>query len=233
MKKVIIIAFLAVLLAISVKQKLVVKSLFRQTQKIYQDLPTAKTIYEQNNNSNFPKTRIQIPKISGYLIAVYKDAHKLKLLENNQVIKEYNVNLRRELEDRKTWDDNQTPEGIFHIETMDIVDDPIYIRWMRLNTLDKAKILYLKTYQDAQKHLADFEHQYGKLTSDASIKKFNSIYKDEKMLEGIGIHGGGFSLYHDWTWGCIALEDKDVIELFDLLNKSQKRGIGTTVIVQD
>jgi len=41
---------------------------------------------------------------------VYKDNHKLELLKNNILIKQYDVNIKREKQDRSIWEDNQTPE---------------------------------------------------------------------------------------------------------------------------
>jgi len=40
----------------------------------------------------------------------------------------------------------------------------------------------------------------------------------------IDIHGHGSS--SDWTWGCVALENEDIRELFDAVN------VGTPVTIQ-
>ncbi len=194
--------------------------------------PTLSTIYEKNNN-NFSKTKIDIPKEKDYLIAVFKDSHKLQLLKNNQIIKEYNVNIKREKENRKIWEDDQTPEGIFTIESMDKVTNPPWSRWMRLNTVKKSHELYKQAYTDGEVRINKFEEEHGKLNTDKALRQFNKINKDQKILRGIGIHGGGFSIYHDWTNGCVGMSDKDVIELFDILKKSLNKGIGTKVIIQD
>jgi hypothetical protein len=190
------------------------------------------TIYEQNNHLKYPKTIIEIPKHQGYLVAVYKDEHKLKLYQDNQIIKEYDVNIKRELPDRKIWEDNQTPEGIFKIETMDKVTNG-WSRWMRLNTLNTALPNYINNYSDGEERINNFEKEYNEIKTDADLRKFNSLNSDQKILRGIGIHGGGFSLYREWTWGCIAMSNKDVIELFDFLSKNENNGLNTLVIIQD
>lgn len=190
------------------------------------------TIYEQNSSNNFPKTKIEIPNVSGYLIAIYKDKHKLKLYKNNKLIKEYDVNIRRDYEDRKVWEDSQTPEGIFKIETMDKVTNG-WERWMGIDTSEKAKKIYRENVKNGQELIKEFENKYGIINSSKQIREFNKIYKNQKMLIGIGIHGGGFSLYNDWTNGCIAMSNTDVIELFDLLEKDDNNGVGTLVIIQD
>lgn len=195
--------------------------------------PTSKTIYEKNNNPHYPKTTIELPQADGYLINVHKDQHKLQLLKNNEVIKEYDANVRREEVDRKIWEDSQTPEGIFTIETMDVVSDPPWERWMRLDTLDHSRQLYEEAYSDGAERIASFEGEYGKLDSDQQLREFNKVNSDQKILRGVGIHGGGFSIYRDWVEGCVALSDEDVAELFALLKASDNGGIGTKVVIQD
>lgn len=199
----------------------------------YLETPTNLTIYEQNNHPEYPKTKISIPEHSGYLINIHKDEHKLYLYRDNEIIREYDVNIRRDEPDRQMWEDDQTPEGIFHIETMDPVSDPPWERWMRLDTTDHARNLYVTHHDDGQRRIDAFESQYGPIAGDREIRQFNQINADQKMLRGVGIHGGGFSLYHEWTVGCPAMADEDVIELFDLLKSGVNRGIGTPVVIQD
>ncbi len=209
---------------------------FRNKQKfsnMFSKATLKKTVYEQNSNNNFPKTKIEIPKHKGYLIAVYKDEHLLKLYNNNEIIKEYEVNIKREKQDREVWSDNQTPEGIFKIETMDEVTNG-WARWMRLNTIEKTKQDYIDNYGDGgQGRIYIFENTHGPIDNDEQIKKFNQVNMDRRMLRGIGIHGGGFSLYNEWTEGCVAMDDYNVIELFDILKQSENGGIDTPVIIQD
>ncbi|MCD4705005.1 L,D-transpeptidase [bacterium] len=189
------------------------------------------TIYEQNNHPEYPQTKIKIPEHQGYLIAVYKNEHKLKLYQDNRIIKEYNVNIKRELPDREVWEDNQTPEGIFTIETINKVTNG-WARWMRLDTLNVAHPNYINNHPDGLERINNFEKKYNKIKTDADIKKFNSLNFDQKMLRGIGIHGGGFSLHQEWTWGCIAMSNKNVTELFNLLSQKKNEGLGTLVVVQ-
>lgn len=190
------------------------------------------TIYRQNNDNNYPKTKIEIPKHSGYLIAIYKDEHKLKLYKDNKIIKKYNVNIKREEEDRKVWEDSQTPEGIFKIESMDVVSNG-WSRWMRLDTTEKAIKIYKKNVKNGEEFINEFEKKFGLIKNYLDIREFNSIYSNHKMLSGIGIHGGGFYLFNEWTQGCVAMSNKDVAELFNLLKHGEKRGINVPVIIQD
>lgn len=200
---------------------------------LFSKITAKKTVYEQNSDNDFPKTKIDIPKHEGYLVAIYKDEHRLKLYNNNEIVKEYEINVKREREDREVWSDNQTPEGIFKIETMDEVTNG-WSRWMRLDTSEKAKQDYIDNHGDGGRgRIYIFENTHGEINSDEQIRKFNKLNIDRMMLRGIGIHGGGFLLYDEWTEGCMAMDDEDVIELFDILKQSENGGIDTPVIIQD
>lgn len=192
-----------------------------------------KTVYEKNNHPEYPKTKIEILDHSGYLVAVYKDEHRLKLYKNGEIIKEYEVNIKRELPDRKVFEDDQTPEGIFKIDSMDVIEDNPWKRWIRIDTFKKAKKDYIESYPDGEKQIQSFEANYGALGNDQTLRQFNEINEDKKILRGIGIHGGGFSLYHEWTWGCIAMNNQDITELFDYLKTNPNGGLGTKVVIMD
>lgn len=199
----------------------------------YLAFPSLQTIYGKNEHPEYPKTTIELPVAAGYLIVVYKDKHELHLFKDGTFVKKYNVNIRREMADAKVAEDDQSPEGVFMIETMDIVTDPPWERWMRLDTLEKAKGMYISAYPDGQERITSFENEYGPIKNDADIRVFNEKNPRRELLRGVGIHGGGFSINRDWTKGCVGMADKDVIELFDFLKDSPNGGIGTKVVIQD
>jgi hypothetical protein len=192
-----------------------------------------KTVYEQNENHNFSKNKVEISsQQEGFLIAIYKDRHRLELFRDGESLKSYEVNVRREKEDRNIWEDDQTPEGEFQIDFMSQIDNG-WERWIRLDTRKKAKRIYEENHPDGKERIAQFESQWGRITSDQDLRNFNQINPDQKMLRGIGIHGGGFSVYQDWTNGCVAMENEDVIELFRLLQETPQGGIGIPVVIGD
>ncbi len=232
MKKIILIIVLLILISWSFFFRHKIISISKEIWRIiWLKIPTAQTIYEKNSNNIYPKTKIEIPKEKWYLIVVYKDNHKLELLKNNILIKQYDVNIKREKQDRSIWEDNQTPEWIFTIETMDVIQFPFWRRWMRLNTVEKAHKIYKENFWET--NIKDFEKEYWKLNSDASIRHFNKLNPGQKMLRWIGIHWGWFSIYHDWTQGCVAMSNKNIIELFDILKEWENWEAWVKVIIQD
>lgn len=172
----------------------------------------------------------------GYFIHVSKKRHLLTLYENGEVLKKYKVNVRNEKADREIWEDDQTPEGLFTIETMNYTDQKSlqrWERWMHLDTRKKARALYIKNYKDGAERINNFEKKHGPLNTDQKVRQFNASNPDQKMLRGIGIHGGGYYAFYDWTQGCVALSNRDVKELFQFLKESKNGGIGTPVEIED
>lgn len=66
-----------------------------------------------------------------------------------------------------------------------------------------------------------------------AIRALNTQPGVPLMLRRVGIHGGGFDPDRDWTLDCSALDDRDVIELYELLLDNPNGGIGTLVYIAD
>jgi lipoprotein-anchoring transpeptidase ErfK/SrfK len=64
--------------------------------------------------------------------------------------------------------------------------------------------------------------QYDSIMSALNQKK--APPQNTRLGGEIYIHGNGSS--SDWTWGCVALEDRDIRELFDAVS------VGTPVTIR-
>jgi hypothetical protein len=189
--------------------------------------------YWENQDPATFLSKIEIPYSTSYLVAVYKNAHILRIIKEKKTVREYKTNVRNELPDRLLEDDYQTPEGVFTIWQIAVVTDPPWSRWLAFDTTTKAKEIFRNEYADGRKILSAYETGQGEIKNDADIRLFNKRNPRTPMLRGFGIHGGGYKPGHDWTWGCPALSDRDVIELYDFILKNPDGGIGTMVIIQD
>jgi hypothetical protein len=171
------------------------------------------------------------PADDGYCIVVDKSDHRLSLYKNDELLRAYPIAIsHRGLDARHRYDDLLTPEGEFLIASMQYtsVFGP---RQMLLETTTQALVDYQLQYGDEGEELiGKWEAQRGPLDTIWEVYDYNEAHPGQEIWHDILIHGGGSS--PDWTWGCIALDDDDVIELFELLQHSRYRGLGVPVIIE-
>jgi len=163
---------------------------------------------DQNNSSQTsptPKAN-PLPKMKNPTLIVKKSERKLELFDGEKLIKTYTVGLGFAPEgDKEKEGDGKTPEGEFYIFTK----NPKSSFYLSLG-------LSYPNIEDAKRGLD------AKLITKAEYAQIETAIENKKMppqktkLGGeIYIHGGGNS--RDWTWGCIAMTNEDIKELFDAL----------------
>jgi murein L,D-transpeptidase YafK len=131
-------------------------------------------------------------------IFVDKNNYILELRDNNKIIKTYPTALGQNPIKRKLHQDNSsTPEGFYKIVNL------------------RPVATYYKAYDINYPNKIDWLRY--------------SFFKKNKRLPSIGgfiqIHGMGIE--NNWTWGCIALRNSDIDELFKFKNIN----INTKIII--
>jgi murein L,D-transpeptidase YafK len=137
---------------------------------------------------------------------VNKKNRTLEVFDGEKLIKTYKIALGFEpIGDKIKQGDGRTPEGEFYVA----VKNPNSKFYLSLG-------LSYPNAAEAERGLKS------KLISQKEYDAILAAIKDKKQppqntaLGGdIYIHGGGTDW--DWTWGCIALENEQVKELFDAL----------------
>ena len=148
-------------------------------------------------------------------IIVYKSKRQLDLYADGAVVRTYRVGLGfNPVDDKQREGDGCTPEGDFYIFTKN--EKSAYYLSLGLS--------YPNT-EDAERGLR------GRLVSKSQYDEIVKAIQRRKMppqytpLGGlIYIHGNGAQ--SDWTWGCVALENRDIRELFDSVS------VGTPVTIK-
>ena len=147
-------------------------------------------------------------------IIVRKGARKLELYADNVLLKTYKVGLGlNPVDDKKQEGDRCTPEGEFYIFTKN--NKSAYYLSLGLS---------YPNAEDADRGLRDgliTKAEYGAIR--AAIRKKTMPPQNTKLGGQIYIHGHGAG--SDWTWGCVALENEDVRELYDAVS------VGTSVSI--
>ena len=138
-------------------------------------------------------------------IIVHKSRRTLELYSHGKVLRSYRVGLGfNPVGDKEREGDGRTPEGDFYI----FVKNPKSSYYLSLG-------ISYPNVEDARRGLRD--RLISKDQHDEIVRAIRNVKKppQETPLGGlIYIHGNGAQT--DWTLGCVALENENMKELFDL-----------------
>src|SRR6267142_3808843 len=150
-----------------------------------------------------PKVALKLP-LKDPRIVVLKSKRRLELYSDGAMVRTYRVGLGlNPVPDKKRQGDRATPEGDFYVFTKNS-KSAFYL---------SLGISYPNA-EDAERGLRD--GLISRAQHEAIVKaiKRKATPPQNTALGGdIYIHGNGAS--SDWTWGCVALENEDIKELFD------------------
>ncbi len=160
----------------------------------------------QQNSATYDRYRILIKKGERKLYLYIRDAEKERLLKTCQIALGNNpIGLKRR------QGDGATPEGEYYITHK----NPRSRFYLSLgvsypNVTDAGEGLKAGLITEAQ-HQAIIN----------AIRSKTKPPQNTRLGGDIFIHGGGtgklFGLVKDWTLGCVALENEEIKELFDLI----------------
>ena len=166
-------------------------------------------------SANTPSLMISNKQIAEPKVIVRKNARVVELYDGKKLIKTYKAGLGfAPSGDKEIEGDGRTPEGEFYV----------FVK----NEKSKFTVSLGLSYpnkEDAGRGLA------AGLITESEAAEINSAIDSRGMppqktkLGGeIYIHGAGSN--SDWTWGCIALNDSDILELFAIA----KIGMPVTIL---
>ncbi len=148
-------------------------------------------------------------------LVVLKSKRRLQVFSGGVLLRSYKVGLGlNPVPDKVREGDRATPEGDFYIFTKND----------KSNFYLSLGISY-PNIEDAERGLRD--GLISRAQHDAivkAIKQKRTPPQNTPLGGQIYIHGNGAS--SDWTWGCVALENADVKELFDAVP------VGTPVTIK-
>ena len=148
-------------------------------------------------------------------IIVKKSQRRLSLYSDGKLMRTYRVGLGLSPSgDKVRAGDRRTPEGEFYIFTKN--DKSAFYLSLGLSYPNAAH---------AERGLRDgliTSAQYDAITRALRAKK--APPQNTRLGGDIYIHGNGST--SDWTWGCVALENEDIRELFDAVS------VGTPVVIE-
>jgi len=173
---------------------------------------------KRNNSSSSMEQDPNRPPIESPInkprIVVYKAHRKLEFYSDQKLLKTYRAGLGfSPVLDKKREGDGATPEGEFYV----------FVKNNKSAYYLSLGVSY-PNVEDAERGLRDkliTKRQYNAIVE--AIRKKVGPPQYTKLGGLIYIHGNGAS--SDWTWGCVALENADMKELFDSVE------VGTPVTI--
>ena len=148
-------------------------------------------------------------------IVIIKSERRLELFAGRAVLRRYKIGLGLSpVEDKVRQGDRRTPEGEFYIFTKN-----------HKSAFYLSLGLSYPNIEDAERGLRDkliSQRQHHVIVR--AIKRKARPPQNTALGGDIYIHGNGAS--SDWTWGCVALENADMKELFDAVT------VGTPVTIK-
>ncbi|MFN2511768.1 MAG: murein L,D-transpeptidase family protein [Pyrinomonadaceae bacterium] len=137
-------------------------------------------------------------------IIIFKGKRQLQLYSDGKVVRTYRVGLGlNPVDDKQSEGDRATPEGDFYIFTK----NPKSAYYLSLG-------ISYPNIEDAERGLRAglvTRAQHDQIVS--AIKNKAAPHQYTALGGLIYIHGNGAG--SDWTWGCVALENEDIKELYE------------------
>jgi len=176
------------------------------------------TLRTEKLDSNAPpppqRAALKLP-LTNPLVVVTKSKRRLELYSDGAVVRTYKIGLGlNPVPDKIRRGDHATPEGDFYVFTKN--DKSAFYLSLGIS---------YPNIEDAERGLR--EKMISRTQHDAIVRasKRKATPPQNTALGGdIYIHGNGSS--SDWTWGCVALENDEMKELFDVV------AVGTKVIIK-
>jgi murein L,D-transpeptidase YafK len=177
--------------------------------------PTLRTEKLESNAQPSPQTTALKLPLKNPLIVVTKSKRRLELYSDGAVVRIYKIGLGLSpIPDKIRQGDHATPEGEFYVFTKN--DKSAFYLSLGIS---------YPNIEDAKRGLR--EKMISRAQHDAivrAIKRKATPPQNTRLGGDIYIHGNGSS--SDWTWGCVALENEDIRELFEAV------AVGTTVTIK-
>jgi murein L,D-transpeptidase YafK len=168
----------------------------------------------QTNRDAGMEMRLKLPLVNPKIV-VQKSKRRLMLYADDKLLRTYPVGLGfNPSKDKIKEGDGATPEGEFYIFTKNEKSAYYLSLGISYPNLEDAK-------RGLRARLITAE-EYQKIAE--AIEKKEAPPQTTALGGQIYIHGRGAQ--KDWTLGCVALDDKDIKELFDAVP------VGTRIIIE-
>ncbi|MFL6216199.1 MAG: murein L,D-transpeptidase family protein [Blastocatellia bacterium] len=167
-----------------------------------------------SSNESSNNAPLRLPLADPHIV-VKKGERRLMLFDGDKQVRVYRVGLGfAPTGDKARQGDGRTPEGSFYV----CVKNAASKFYLSLGLSYPNKEHAARAWRDGLINRA----QYSEIIS--ALDRRQRPPWDTSLGGEIFIHGNGSA--SDWTWGCVALDDADIKELFEAVPK------GATVVIE-
>jgi len=153
---------------------------------------------------SFSQDNETTPAMKNPRLVVVKQKRELQFYDDGKLIKTYKIALGfAPRGDKKTEGDGKTPEGVFYVFTKNPNSRfhlSLGLSYPGIKDAERGLRQKIITREEHDEIIAAIN---AKLMPPQNTALGGEIY----------IHGGGKA--KDWTWGCVAVEDEEIQELFE------------------
>ena len=151
-----------------------------------------------------PWENSELPKLENPRLVVKKNERKLYVFDGEKLVKTYEIVLGfAPVGDKEKEGDGKTPEGEFYIFTKNDRSKYYLSLGVSYPSTEDAERGFRENLISKEEHYAILQAVNEKKMPPQNTNLGGAIY----------IHGGG--IIKDWTWGCMALRDEEMKEIFD------------------
>lgn len=162
-----------------------------------------------------PWDKKELPKLEKPRLIIKKKVRKIEVFDGEKLVKTYKIALGfTPVGNKEIEGDGKTPEGEFYIFTKNPNSKFYLSLGVSYPSIDDARRGLDWQIISQDEHDAIVE----------AINKKQTPLQKTRLGGEIYIHGGG--VITDWTNGCIALKNKEIKELFDVIP------VGTSVKIE-
>lgn len=158
--------------------------------------------HAQRNNPASEKPSLKLP-LKDPRIVVLKSKRQLELYSDGTIVRTYRIGLGlNPVDDKQRQGDRRTPEGEFYVFTKNPRSAYHVSLGISYPNIEHAE----RGFRDGLITRAERDEIVRAIRTKATPPQNTALGGD------IYIHGNGAT--SDWTWGCVALENEDIEELF-------------------
>jgi murein L,D-transpeptidase YafK len=161
-------------------------------------------------------------------IIIYKETRKMFLMEDGNVLREYNIRLSAKhnnpffmMGPKRLRGDNRTPEGLYKVQRKVTEDWSRFNGSLLINYPNKKDIEWGKANGYSVKELGDAIQIHGtprrvnKALKEFALEYLGWMIDDEEELDAV--LKKYLYPFVDWTNGCVAVSDEEMEEIMELV----------------